>query len=396
MRKNIENTEESGMAHSNTIFSQLLKFIPRHEFEALAKKYHTGRKLRQVTRWSQFVSMTLGQLTGRLSLRDIEDNMKAQSKRLYHLGAKPIAKSSLARVNEHQPCELYRALFGKLLQRCQSHNPKHKFTFDNKLYSMDASLIDLSLKIFPWTHYALGKAAVKLHVTLDHSGLIPSFAAITEGKVSDIEVGRTIQFPKGSIVAIDKGYVDYKWFKTLDLKGIFFVTRVRKNAHWRVDDRREVNKSTGVTSDQTITLTGIKAQKIGMPQLRRIGFRDKVTGQRYEFLTNNFILSAHTIADIYKQRWQIELFFKWIKQNLKIKAFVGNSKNAVMTQIWIALCTYLLLAYIKFSARLSWSLQKILRVLQLNIFVRRDLRSLLSGQYSQKSSPPTNQLSLWL
>ncbi len=384
------------MAHSNTIFAQLLKFVPRHEFETLAKKHHSGRKLRQVTRWSQFVAMTLGQMTGRLSLRDIADNMKAQSKRLYHLGAKPIAKSSLARVNERQPCELYESLFGKLLQRCQSHNPKHRFRFDNKLYSMDASLIDLSLKIFPWTHYALGKAAVKLHVALDHSGLLPSFTAITEGKVSDIEIGRTVQFPKGSIVAMDKGYVDYKWFKALDLKGVFFVTRVRKNAHWRVDERREVDQSRGVTSDQTITLTGIKAQKLAMPQLRRIGFRDKATGQRYEFLTNNFVLSANTIADIYKQRWQIELFFKWIKQNLKIKAFVGNSKNAVMTQIWIALCTYLLLAYLKFSAKLSWSLQKILRVLQLNIFIRRDLRNLLTGQHSQVNDTPTNQLRLLL
>ena len=204
------------MAHNNTIFSQLLKLVPRHEFEVLANKHHAGQKLRRVTRWSQFIAMTLGQLTGRLSLRDIEDNMKAQSKRLYHLGVRAVAKSSLARMNENQPCELYKELFGKLLSRCQSNTPGHKFSFDNKLYSMDASLIDLSLKMFPWTRYALGKAAVKLHVALDHSGLIPAFAAITEGKTSDIEIGRTVNFPKGSIVAVDKGYTDYKWFKELD------------------------------------------------------------------------------------------------------------------------------------------------------------------------------------
>ncbi len=225
--------------------------------------------------------------------------------------------------------------------------------------------------------------------------MIPSFAAISESKTSDIEIGRTVQFPKGSIVAVDKGYLDYKWFKALDLKGIFFVTRIRRNMLWRVTERRKVNKLSGVSCDQTITLTGIKAKKLGMPHLRRVGFRDEKTGQRYEFLTNNFLLSAETIADIYKQRWQIELFFKWIKQNLKIKAFVGNSKNAVMTQIWIALCTYLLLAYLKFSAKLSWSLQKILRVLQINIFIRRDLFDLMSGHYHIDDGPPIKQMAFW-
>lgn len=382
------------MAHNNTIFAQLLKLVPRHEFESLARKHHVGRKLRKVTRWSQFVAMTLGQLTGRLSLRDIEANMKAQKQRLYHLGAKPIAKSSLARVNAKQPCDLYRELFGTLLNRCRKSSPGHNFKFSNKLYSMDASLIDLSLKIFPWTHYALGKAAMKLHVALDHSGLIPSFVAITEGKTSDIEIGRTVQFPKGSIVAIDKGYIDYKWFKELNLKGIFFVTRIRKNAIWRVTERRKVNKETGVTCDQTIELTGLKAKKLGLPKLRRVGYRDAETGQAYEFLTNNFKLSPGTIAAIYKQRWQIELFFKWIKQNLKIKAFVGNTKNAVMTQIWVAMCAYLILAYLKFSAKLSWSLQKILRVLQTNIFMRRDLIELLRGGTDEPDPPEVNQLCL--
>lgn len=383
------------MSHHNTIFAQLLKLVPRHEFESLAKKYHVGRKLRKMTRWSQLVAMMLGQLTGRLSLRDIEANLKVNKQCLYHLGANPASKSSLARVNEKQSSDLYKALFSKLFQRCQSKSPKHRFKFSNKLYSMDASLIDLSLKIFPWTHYALGKAAMKLHVALDHSGLIPCFAAITEGKTSDIEVGRTVSFPKGSIVAIDKGYVDYQWFKDLNLKGIFFVTRLRKNAKWRVTERRAVDKTTGVTSDHIIELTGIKPQKLELPKLRRIGFRDNETGQRYEFLTNHFNLSAKTIADIYKQRWQIELFFKWIKQNLKIKAFVGNSKNAVMTQIWIALCTYLLIAYLKFCARLSWSMQKMLRVIHLNIFARRSLMELFQGGVNTKGPPQHHQMGLW-
>lgn len=289
---------------------------------------------------------------------------------------------------------MYEALFNQLYTRCQKLAPKHRFRFKNKLYSLDASLIDLSLKIFPWAHYALGKAAMKLHLSLDHAGYIPQFATITEGKVSDIEIGRTLQYSRGSIVVFDKGYTDYKWFKALDNKGIFFVTRLRKNAIWKVTERREVNKNAGLTCDQTITLTGIKPQKIGMPKLRRIGYRDQETGQCYEFITNNFRLSAQTIAAIYKERWQVELFFKWIKQNLKIKAFIGNSKNAIMTQIWVALCTCLMLAYLKFSAKLDWSLQKIIRILQLNLFMRRDLLSLLRGDPPLDTGQNHNQLVL--
>ncbi len=382
------------MAHNNTVFSQLLKIIPRHEFESLSKAHHEGRQLRKTSRWSQFVSLCLGQLAGRHSLRDIESNMHVQSKRLYHLGAQPVARSSLARLNEQQPYTMYEALFGQLYSRCRQLAPKHRFRFKNKLYSLDASLIDLSLKLFPWAHYALGKAAMKLHVGLDHAGYIPQFAAITEGKVSDIEIGRTLQFSKGSIVVFDKGYTDYEWFKALNNKGVFFVTRLRQNAIWRVNERRDVNKDTGLTCDQTITLTGVKPQKIGMPKLRRIGYRDPETGQHYEFITNHFELSAKTIAEIYKERWQVELFFKWIKQNLKIKAFIGNSRNAIMTQIWVALCTCLMLAFIKFSAKLDWSLQKIIRILQLNLFMRRDLLSLLRGDPPPDTGQENNQLAL--
>ena len=382
------------MAHNNTIFGQLLKLVPRHEFEHIAKTHHKGRQLRKTSRWSQFVAMCLGQLAGRHSLRDIESNMSAQSNRLYHLGANPIARSSLARLNENQPAALYQALFAKLYAHCQKLASGHRFRFKNKLYSLDASLIDLSLKIFPWAHYALGKSAMKLHLSLDHSGPIPNFAAITEGKVSDIEIARTLHYRKGSIVVFDKGYTDYKWFKALNNKGIFFVTRLRKNALWQVEERRAVDKSKGLTSDQTITLAGIKPKKIGMPKLRRIGYRDPETGKNYEFLTNNFDLCAQTIAEIYKERWQIELFFKWVKQNLKIKAFVGNSKNAILTQIWIALCTYLLLAYLKFSAKLGWSLQSMLRLLQLNLFMRRDLMALLRGDPPEQNTIETQQLFL--
>lgn len=382
------------MPHHNTIIAQLLKFVPRHEFESLAKQHHQGGALRTTSRWSQFVALTLGQLAGRQSLRDIESNMKAQGQRLYHLGTRGIARSSLSRLNEQQPHSLYEALFAKLYGRCQSISPKHKFRFNNPLYSLDASLIDLSLQIFPWAHYALGKAAMKLHVGLDHGGFLPAFAAITEGKIADIEIGRTLQFAPGSIVVFDKGYLDYRWFKALDNKGVFFVTRIRNNMIWRVIERRDVDKNAGLTSDQTIELTGVKPQKLGLPNLRRVGYRDPETGKHYEFLTNNFRLSAKTIAAIYKQRWQIELFFKWIKQNLKIKSFVGHSKNAILTQIWIALCAYLLLAYIKFAARLGASMHTLLRLLQLNLFMRRDLMALLRGDQPPLDPERERQLCL--
>lgn len=370
------------MAHHNTIFAQLLKLVPRHEFEQLAKQHHQGGALRTTSRWSQFVALTLGQLAGRHSLRDIESNLRAQAQRLYHLGTSGIARSSLSRLNEQQPYTLYEGLFAQLYSRCRSSAPRHGFRFKNPLYSIDASLIDLSLQIFPWAHYALGKAAMKLHVSLDHAGFLPAFATITDSKTADIEIGRTLQFAKGSVVVFDKGYVDYRWFKALDQKGIFFVTRIRNNAIWRVTASRKVNPAAGLLSDETIELTGVKPQKLGLPLLRLINYRDPVTGKQYAFLSNHFGLSAQTIAEIYKQRWQVELFFKWIKQNLKIKSFVGQSKNAILTQIWIALCAYLLLAYIKFSAKLGWSMQTMLRLLQLNLFMRRDLMALLRG------SPP--------
>lgn len=366
------------MAHHNTVFSQLLKFIPRHEFETLAKQHHQGRMLRKISRWSQFVALGLAQLSGRISLRDIVSNLSAQTSKLYHLGGTHVSRSSLARVNEQQPHTLYEALFNKLLSRCQGLAPKHGFRFKNKLYSLDASTIDLCLSAFPWATFRTTKGAIKLHVGLDHSGYLPTFMTVTEGKLHDVTVGRTLKLPKQSLVVFDRGYTDYRWYNSLNDNGIFFVTRQKANATYEVTERRPVSTAQGLTSDQTIKIKGAKADDCPIP-LRRIGYRDLETGKHYVFLTNHFKLAAKTIADIYKARWQIELFFKWVKQNLKIKTFLGTSKNAVLTQIWIAMCMYLLLAYIKFCSRLSLSFQQILRLLQLNLFERRNLMSLLKG-----------------
>jgi len=376
------------LSHANTIFSQLLKLVPRHDFQSLAKQHHQGQALRKISRWDQFVSLAMAQLSGRQSLRDIEANMNAQTGSHYHLGVSRIAKSSLARVNENQPYTLYEALFEKLASRCGSCSPRHKFRFKNPLYSLDSSLIELSLAIFPWADHNRSKAAMKLHVGLDHRGHFPAFATITDGVRHDVPVGREFDFPKGSIIVIDKGYTDYGWYKQLTDKGIFFVTRQRANAKYRIVERRTVDRAKAVTSDQVIELTGLQFKDKSLPPLRRIGYRDVETGKHYVFLTNHFGLSAKTIANVYKDRWQVELFFKAIKQNLKIHAFVGNSRNAVLTQIWIALCTFLMLSYLKFLSKTGWSEQRILRLLQANLFSKKDLMALI------RPSPPTNQSAL--
>jgi hypothetical protein len=382
------------VAHCNTILSQILKFVPRHEFETLAKQHHSGRAFRTSSRWSQFVGLTMAQLSGRNSLRDIVDNLSAQAHRLYHLGSSKLTRSNLSRMNESKPFELYEALFMKLLQRCQKLMPKHDFQFNNSLYSLDASVIDLCLSVFPWADFRKTKGAIKLHVGLNHAGYLPEFISITEGSVHEVNIGKLMNFPKGSIIAMDKGYNDYSWYKQLTDKGIFFVTRLKTNAKYRVVSRRDVLKSKGLSSDQTIEFTGVQTSKKCPTRLRRIGYKDAVTGKRYIFLTNNFKLSAKTIADVYKARWQVELFFKWIKQNLKIKSFIGTSKNAVLTQIWVAMCVYLILAFIKLQSSLNKSMLQVLRILQLNLFEKRDLMALLRGDPIDDKLPDINQMAL--
>ena len=369
-------TRAQALTHHNTAFHQLLTPLSRHDFEGLAKRHHVGQKLRSATRWDQFVGMAMSQLSGRQSLRDIQSNLEAQQHKLYHLGAKPIPRSTLARLNESQPAELYEQLFHRVLSRCRGLPGKHKFRFKNPLYSLDASAIDLSLKVFPWAAHRDDAANVKLSVGLNHGTQVPEFVALSDGQENDMVQGRQFQFPRGSIVAFDKGYVDYQWFKSLTDQGVFFVTRLRAKAVYRVEERRSVRPGQGISSDQVIQLCSAHALKRGAPKLRRIGYRDPQTGKFYQFLTNHFGLCAATIAAIYKDRWQVELFFKAIKQNLKIKAFVGTSKNAVLTQLWIAMVTYLLMAFARHNARTGWTVQRMMRVIQLNLFERRGLKEI--------------------
>ena len=379
------------MAHTNTMLAQLLKLVSRHEFEVLANRHHEGQRLRKISRWGQFVALLVGQLSGRSSLRDIIDNVRVQKHKMYHCGVGQVSRSSLARVNERQPWTLYQDLFGKLLSKCRNYSPAHTFRFKNPLYSMDASTIDLSLSVFPWADFRKKKGAIKIHVGLDHKGLIPAFMTVTEGNCQDIQEARKIDLPRGSILAVDRGYNDYKWFSSLENKGIFFVTRLKNKTRYKVLSRALVDRSSGISSDQMIDLTSKKG--VGYRgNLRRIGYYCLETQKQYYFLTNNTKLCAKTIAAIYKDRWQIELFFKSLKQQLKVKSFLGTSKNALLSQLWIALIAYLMLSYLKFRSKFQWSVYTLMEILPVNIFSRRFIWDWLNDPFHQKSGtkPPAN------
>ena len=382
------------MAHCNTIFGQMLKLIPRHHFSSLEQEYGTGRSARSFSRWDQFVHLLFMQLTGRVSLRDGISGLKARVRSLYHLGVQAVARSTFADANNRRPAAFFEALFGRFYQRCQPVSPRHKFKFNNRLYSLDATVVQLCLSLFPWASFRRTKGAIKLHTLLDHDGYLPAFVTITEGRRHEAKAASLPRLPRGSIIVVDRAYTDYSWFRTLKNCGLFFVIRQKSNAVYQVKEHRPVPRRSGVTADQIISLTGPKAASYPY-LLRRVSYTDPETGKQYVYLTNNFRLSPRTIADIYKERWQIEIFFRWIKQNLKIKAFIGNSANAVMTQIYVALIAYLLLCYFKFLSGVNIGLQELFRLLQLNLFRKCPLQEIVSpddlyGELTNKF----NQLSL--
>ena len=356
--------------------------FPRLEFEKLANTHDGKRRSDAFNRWSQFTALAVGQIGGRHSLRDIEATLASQPKQQYHLGSQNIKRTTFSRSNEKLDYQFYVSLFSKLYQNCSHHSPKHKFRFKSKLFSLDGSLIDLSMKIFPWADYNKQKSALKLHVGLDHDGLIPAFVSLTGAKESEMKQVDLWKFPKGSVLVFDKGYSNFSWHQALSSKGLIWVTRIRSNAKYRVIKELPTTKNLHIISDQIIEYTSKKSVKENLPAIRLVTYYDPATQKDYKFITNQFKWSAQTIADIYKDRWQVELFFKWIKQNLKIKAFIGNSKNAVMTQIMAALCVYLIVAFIKFQSGTTISFQQILRLLQMNMFIRRSLIELLRPQMS--------------
>ena len=306
------------MAHNTTVFRQLLDLLPRHEFDAEARQHQEGQRLRVMSRWAQFVALGLGQLGGLQSLRDIVGNLRAQPHKLYHLGVRAfVSRSSLARVNAQQPYTLYEALFGRLLARCQQRAPRHGFRFKNKLYAVDASTIDLCLAAFPWASFRRTKGAIKLHVGVDLAGHLPTFISVTDGKTGDVTVARTWTFPAGSVVVADRAYLDFGWLHQLQQRGVTFVTRLKRNVRYQVVREHDVDIRTGVLSDQTIELTSARSRKAYPGTLRRVGYWDEETRRSYVFVTNNTTWVGKTIANLYKSRWQIEAFFKWIKQHLE-------------------------------------------------------------------------------
>ena len=370
--------------HSTSILGQVLKLMPRAHIESLDKTYSTGRPSRVLSRWSQFGALVFAQLAGRHSLRDVVTAMASQSDALAPLGVSPPKRSTLAEANERRPAALYQSLFATLYARCQAVAPGHGLRFKNPLLSLDSTTISLGLNLFPWAHFRTAKGAIKVHTLLDHAGHLPAVVVMTAGKGSDIAMARGLQLPKGSIVAMDRGYIDYRFLFRLTQDGVYFVTRQKINAKCQVTARFAVNWLQGVTSDQHVVLRGQNSHAYP-DALRRVGYRDPETGNHYVFWTTAFHLAAATIAAIYKARWQIELFFKTIKQNLKINTFLGTSENAVMTQIWIALLTYLMLAFLRFKSGLGLSFQQRLRLLQINLFDRRKLVDLCHPPQRQAS-----------
>jgi FOG: Transposase and inactivated derivatives len=382
------------MSHHNTVLSQLLRLVPRHEFDTLGRQYDGKRRSDALPRWSQFVALATGHLGERKSLRDITATLDSQSARHYHLGCRQVTKSALGRANEQLDHRFYCGLFSRLYARCEGKGGGHPFRFKGKLFSLDGSLFNVAMEIFPWANYNNKKAAFKLHLGLDHDGLIPAFASVTLGKESEMSQARLFDFPKGSVVVFDKGYNDYTWHDALTDKGVFFVTRIRGNAVYDVIDSNPVREGSGVLADEIIRYSSKKNLERKLKPVRKIVYRDAETGKEFTFITNHFRWSASTIAAIYKQRWQVELFFKWIKQNLKIRSFIGTSMNAVITQIMVALCVYLILAWMKFTFSIGKSLMQIARLLNMNLFVSRDLIALLKPLKPKVENSPQLRLAL--
>lgn len=368
------------MAHYTTILNELLNILPRHAFEGLVKSHNGDRYVKRFDCWNQLTAMIYAQASGKQSLRDIQQGLEANPARLYHLGLKTIKRSTLSDANSKRPYQIFQGLFNKLLGRCQEIAPKHDFRFKNPLHSLDASVIDLCLSVFPWAKFRTTKGAVKIHCGLDHSGMLPDFLMITDAKKHEVSVAKKfLPIIPDSIYCMDKGYTDFTFFRHIHDAKAFFVTRAKDNLDCRVVGQHSETNKKGVVADELIELKGFYTQQDYPKLLRLVTYYDWETSKELVFITNNMRLSALTIARIYKARWQIEIFFKWIKQNLKIKTFLGTSENAVMTQIWIAMCYYLLLAFIKFQTNFKRSLFYLHRLVRETLMARCTLIDILKA-----------------
>jgi hypothetical protein len=358
--------------------SQLLTLLPRHQFDQAVSDFGGDHYVKKFSTWNQLTTLMYAQASGKISLRDIQTALGTQQPKLYHLGLPAVKRSTLADANAKRDPQIMEKLFYRLLDRCQQIAPKHQFRFKNPVRCFDSTVIDLCMALFPWAKFRQTKGAIKLHCQLDLRGQIPSFIVITDCKCSDIGGARSfLDLLPDSIYVVDRGYLDLRWFRRIDEEKAFFVTRAKTDLTYRVTGQQEIPLNNGVLYDRTIELMGPPSRKKYPKPLRLVGYYDAANNATYEFLTNNFKLAPLTIAKIYKARWQVELFFKWIKQHLKIKTFLGTSKNAVLTQIWVAMSYFLLLAYIKFQTRFQRSIFLLQRLVQNTLLDRLSLIDLL-------------------
>ena len=368
------------------MFSQILKLFPRTDFQRLVKETKAERHARGFTSWGQFVAMLFCQLGRAHSLREICGGLASCEGKLGHLGISAPSRSTLSYANEHRPWPLYEAVFHELLGRCQAlAQGRRKFRFKNKLVSLDSTVIDLCVSLFDWAKFRRTKGAIKLHLLLDHDGYLPSMAVITDGRQHDVRVARDLRFEPGTILVMDRGYVDYAWFDQLTRNGVFFVTRLKDNAVFDMVECRPLPDNGHFLSDDVIRLKGVDVD------LRRVVLFDPDKNDTVVFLTNHPTFGPRTIAAIYKDRWQVELFFKAIKQNLKIKTFVGTTPNAVKIQVWTALIAMLILKFLQLRATFSWSLSNLIALLRMNLFTHRDLWAWLNIPFE---GPPAPQIEM--
>lgn len=381
------------------LFAQLMDSLPKRDFDGCVRKYKGNYRIRQFSCFDQFLCMAFAQLTYRHSLRDIETCLNSIKPKLYHLGFRgTIARNTLAKANQNRDWRIYSDFAHVLIAHARKLYAQERFAveLDQTVYAFDSTTIDLCLTLFPWAKFRRRKAAVKLHTLIDLRGNIPCFIHVSNGKMHDVKALDLLPIEAGAFYAMDRGYIDFARLYRFHTSMAFFVTRAKKNMQFRSQKRRPVDKSTGLRCDQTIVLTGAATAEEYPQSLRRIKYVDPDTGKRFVFLTNNFVLDALTIAKLYKCRWQVELFFKWIKQHLRIKTFFGTSDNAVKTQVWIAISVYVLVAVVKKEHKLDRSLNEILQILSLNLFEKTPLFSALSDKIAPDSTGPRhNPLALF-
>jgi len=383
-----------------TVFSQIMAQVSHNEFDKLVSKYHGNYKVQTFSSWDQFLSMSFAQLSYRRSLRDIEACLNAQPGKLYHMGIRGnVARSNLARANENRDWRIYSDLAQRLIPKARKlyqNDSNFALDLDNTVYALDSTTIDLCLTLFPWAQFRKYKSAVKMHTLLDIRGSIPTFIDITSGAIHDVNVLDVLIPEAGSFYIMDKGYIDFARLYQLHKAGAFFVIRAKSNlSYGRLYSLRR-DGQTGVRSDQIIRLAGPKSSLRYSDKLRRVRYHDANLGRYFVFLTNNMEISAQTVADLYHERWKIELFFKWVKQHLRIKAFYGTSANAVKTQVWIAVCVYLLVAITKKRIETELSLYTILQILSVSLFEKVSINQLLTQTDSRfLEEQSRNQLNLW-